>query len=54
MHFCFVKFSRSNPRYKENDFQPGELDDEIVEDISNSDYLYPKDIYLHIVVPFMY
>ena len=46
MHFCFVKFSRSNPKYKENDFQPGELDDEIVEDISNSDYLYPKDIKL--------
>ena len=57
--FCFAEFSQyyylpSNSKYKENDYQPEELDDEIVEDISNSDYLYPKDIYLHIVVPFMY
>ena len=27
-------------------FQPEELDDEIVKDSSNSDYLYPKDIKL--------
>ena len=45
--FCFAEFSRyyylpSNPKYKENDYQPEELDDEIVEDISNSNYLYPK------------
>ena len=49
--FCFAEFSRyyylpSNPKYKENDYQPEELDHEIVEDISNSDYLYPKDIKL--------
>ena len=49
--FCFAEFSRcyylpSHPKYKENDYQPEELDDEIVEDISNSDYLYPKDIKL--------
>ena len=36
--FCFAEFSRyyylpSNPKYKENDYQPEELDDEIVEDI---------------------
>ena len=30
----------------ENDYQLEELDDEIVEHISNSDYLYPKDIKL--------
>ena len=49
--FCFAEFLRcyylpSNPKYKENDYQEEELDDEIVEDISNSDYLYPKDIKL--------
>ena len=49
--FCFAEFSRyyylpSNAKYKENDYQSEELDDEIVEDISNSDYLYPKDIKL--------
>ena len=38
--FCFAEFSGyyylpSNPKYKENDYQPEELDDEIVEDISN-------------------
>ena len=49
--FCFAEFSRyyylpSNPKYKENDYQPEELDGEIVQDISNSDYLYPKDIKL--------
>ena len=36
--FCFAEFSRcyylpSHPKYKENDYQPEELDDEIVEDI---------------------
>ena len=36
--FCFSKFSRyyhlpSNTKYKENDYQPEELDDELVEDI---------------------
>ena len=49
--FCFVEFSQyyylpSNPKYKENDYQPEELGGEIVRDISNSDYLYPKDIKL--------
>ena len=49
--FCFAEYSRyyylpSNPKYKENDYQTEELDDEIVEDISNSDYLYPNDIKL--------
>ena len=49
--FCFAEFSRyyylrSNLKYKGNDYQPEELDDEIVEDISNSDNLYPKDIKL--------
>ena len=49
--FCFAELSRyyslpSNPKCKENDYQPEELDDEIVEDISNSEYLYPKDIKL--------
>ena len=49
--FCFPEFSRyyslpSNPKYKENDYQPEELDDEIVEDISNIEYLYPKEIKL--------
>ena len=49
--FCFAEFSRyfylpSNPKYKENDYQSEELDDEIVEDISKSDYLCPKDIKL--------
>ena len=48
---CFAEFLRyycllSNLKSKENDFQPEELDDEIVEDISNSDYLYPKSIRL--------
>ena len=38
--FCFAEFARyyclpSNPKYKENDYQPEALDDEIVEDISN-------------------
>ena len=47
--FYFAEFSRyyylpSNPKYNENDYQPEEFDDEIVEDISNSDYLYPKNI----------
>ena len=31
---------------RKNDYQQEELDDEIVEDISNSDYLYLKDIKL--------
>ena len=49
--FCSAEFSPyhylpSNPKYKEDDYQPDELDDEIVEDISNSDYLYLKDIKL--------
>ena len=48
---CVAEFSRyyylpSNPKYKEYDYQPEELDDEIVEDLSNSDYLYPKDVKL--------
>ena len=42
--FCFAEFSRyyylpSKPKYKENDNQPEELDDEIVEDNSNLEYL---------------
>ena len=45
--FCFAEFSRyhylpSNPKYKENGYEPEELDDKIVQDISNSDYLYEK------------
>ena len=49
--FCFAEFSRyyylpPNPKYKENDSQRQELDDETVEDISNSGYLYPRDIKL--------
>ena len=49
--FCFAEFSRyyylpSKPKYKENDYQPKELDDEIVEDNLNLEYLYPKDIKL--------
>ena len=35
-----------NAKHKKNDYQPEELDDEIVEDLSNSDYLYPKDVKL--------
>ena len=40
--FCFAEISRyyylrSNPKYRENDYQPEELDEEIVEDILNSD-----------------
>ena len=31
-------------KHKENDYQPEELDDEIVENISNSDCLYPIEI----------
>ena len=47
--FCFAEFSRyyylsSNPKYKENDYQLEELDEEIVKDILSSDYLYPKAI----------
>ena len=54
MHFCFAKFSRyyylpSNPKYKENDYQPEELDDDIVEDTSNSDYLYIPRIFICIL-----
>ena len=49
--FCFEEFLRyyyllSKPKYEENDYQPEELDDEIVEGISSSDYLYNKDIKL--------
>ena len=49
--FCFAEFSlsyylSSNQKYKENNYQPEELDEEVVEGISNSDYLYPKDIKL--------
>ena len=48
---CFAELSQyyylpPNPKYKENDSQPEELDDETVEDISNSDYFYPRDIKL--------
>ena len=46
--FWFAEFSGyyylpSNSKYKENDYGTEELDDEILEDISNSGYLYPKD-----------
>ena len=49
--FCFAEFPRSyylptNQKYKENNYQPEELDEEVFEGISNSDYLYPKDIKL--------
>ena len=44
--FSWYYYLLSNPKAKENHFQPKELDDEIVEDISNSDYLHPKSIKL--------
>ena len=49
--FYFAECSRyyylsSNTKYKENNYQPEERDDEIVEDISNSDYLCPRNIKL--------
>ena len=49
--FFFAEFSRyyylpCNPKYEENYCHPENLDDEIVEDISRSDYFYPKDIEL--------
>ena len=42
--FCFAEFSRcyyvpSNPKYKENDYQLEERDDEVVADISNTHYV---------------
>ena len=45
--FCFAELSQyyylpSNPKYKENDHQPEELDHEIVGDISNSEHLYSR------------
>ena len=44
---CFAEFSRcyyltSNPKYKENDYQPEELDDESISGMSNVGYAYPK------------
>ena len=44
--YLFDHYLPSNPKYKKNDYQLEELDDEIVEDISNLDCLYPKDIKL--------
>ena len=44
--FLRYYYLQSKPKYKENDYQTDELDDEMVEDISNSDYLYSKDIKL--------
>ena len=48
---CFAEFSRyyylpSNPKYKENDYQPEELDDESISGMSNIGYAYPKQIKL--------
>ena len=45
--FCHAEFSGyyylpSNPKYKENDYQPEELDDEVIADTSNNHYIYPK------------
>ena len=36
----------SKPKYKENDYQPEEPDDEVVVDMSNTQYVYPKQIKL--------
>ena len=49
--FCFAEFFRYyylpfNRKYKKNDYQQEEFYNEIIEDISNSDYLTPKDIKL--------
>ena len=48
---CFAEFSRcyylpSNPKYKENDYQPEELDDESISGMSNIVYAYRKQIKL--------
>ena len=47
--FCYAKFLRfyyqaPNAKFKENDYQPEELVDELMEDIHNIDYIYPKVI----------
>ena len=48
---CFAEFSRyyylpSNPKYKENDYQPEGSDDESVSGMSKIGYAYPKQIKL--------
>ena len=50
MH-CLAEFSRyyylpSNPKYKENDYQPEELDNESISGMSNIGYAYPMLIKL--------
>ena len=47
----FAEFSRycylpSNPKYKENDYQPEEFDDESISGMSKIGYAYPKQIKL--------
>ena len=49
--FCFAEFLRyyylpSNSKYKENNYQQEELDDALLEDVSNIGYIYPIDIKL--------
>ena len=48
---CLAEFSRycylpSNPKCKENDYRPEELDDESISGMSNIGYAYPKQIKL--------
>ena len=47
--FCYAEFLRfyylaPNAKFKENDYQPEELVDELMEDIHNIDHIYPKVI----------
>ena len=47
--FCYAEFLRScylalNAKFKENDYQPEELVDELMEGIHNIDHIYPKVI----------
>ena len=36
----------SNPKYKENDYQAEQLDDEVIANMFNTQYVYPKQIKL--------
>ena len=47
--FCYAEFLRfyylaPNAKFKENDYQPEELVDELMEEIDNIDHIYPKVI----------
>ena len=47
--FCYAEFLRfyylaPNAKFKENDYQPEELVDELMEDIPNIDHIYPNVI----------